>query len=145
MASQSTCFSSSSFLGCSAVKQLQKAGKAREEQRCEQQQRQHQSQLQRALSDAATTRPAIKVQPEDASWSDLRVHVVCAVVSLGGHQLLRMLQKMLRRRGDHTHRHSRGASSSTQIGSRIRPPQVASIVAGLRSRDRGNSNTARFL
>ena len=127
----------------SAVKQLQQARKRRQEQSCKQQPRQHQFWLQRVLADAGTTRPAIKV-PEDASWSDLRVHAICAVVSLGGHQLLRMLQKKLRRRGDHTHRHSRRASSR-QIGNSIGAPRFASSAAETPDRGRRNSSTGRFL
>lgn len=123
-----------------AVKQLHQSHRRRCELRHEQQRRQHQSWLQRRLADASA-KPANTVHDEeDASWSELRVHAVCALVSLGGHQLLRMLQKRLRSR--HGHGHGRPPNSTLTLRNGVITTQHASYAFRLPSR---SSNAGSFL
>ncbi|KAL3136320.1 hypothetical protein ABBQ38_005584 [Trebouxia sp. C0009 RCD-2024] len=130
-----------------AVKQLHQLHRRHREQRHEQQLGQQQTWLQRRLADA-TAKPAARVhQQEDAcnSWSDLQIHAVFALVSLGGHQLLRMLQKRLRRRAGHGMGHGIRATSRATLSNGFEATQLASLALQLPSRSRRSSSAGRFL
>lgn len=94
---------------------------------------------------------------EEVKWSDLPVHALCAVLAVGGHQLLRIVRKRRQRDtaggsggggnsrsgGGHGHSGTGGSySSSTHSHRRQGQPAVRSRLQG---RSRLNSNHPRFL
>ncbi|KAL3147378.1 hypothetical protein ABBQ32_002858 [Trebouxia sp. C0010 RCD-2024] len=130
-----------------AAKQLHQSHRHHRKQRYEQQRRQQQTWLQQRLADA-TTKPAARFHDEEVAsnaWSDLRVHAVFALVSLGGHQLLRMLQNRLLRRAGHGMGHGRRATSRAPLSHGFGATQLASHALQLPSRSRRSSSAGRFL